>query len=294
MGTLIVRCYPTDLLLKAADHTYVECSTGARGWKCWGGKAGGMLLRSAPGSTNRANAVAGHNERAGITCYLVNGVCHQAANRILEQSHITVDGARGYSLSVSIFGVLGRRRGFLGACNAPFIAHPNVSGDLEECIGDMAPAPAATRGHLDFQDSEYMAGINRLYTQAGLEQRPGEEDLLEHQMAHFKRLVKHKFRLPNERIRPDSYGSLMAAREGFERQRIRAEANFAATGDGLVFVGRFDELTLEFQDDVAGILDERSYQTLFNLSKDDRIVLSDSSIVEQVYGGRPDPSGAVS
>lgn len=38
MGMLVVRHYPTKLFLKAADHTYVECGTGAQGWSCWGGK----------------------------------------------------------------------------------------------------------------------------------------------------------------------------------------------------------------------------------------------------------------
>jgi hypothetical protein len=49
---------------------------------------------------------------------------------------------------------------------------------------------------------------------------------------------------------------------------------------------------LEFQDEVAQVLDEQSYITLLNLSPDERIVLSDPEIVERTYGGRPDPRGA--
>jgi hypothetical protein len=82
MGTLVVKHYPTALFANAADHTYVECGTGGKAWSCWGGQTGGAVLRQATGSTKRADAIAEPNERAGITCYLINGVCHQAANRI--------------------------------------------------------------------------------------------------------------------------------------------------------------------------------------------------------------------
>src|SRR5215470_17682530 len=105
MGTLVAMRYPTVLALGAADHTYVRCGTGGKAWGCWGGKTGGSFLRSGPGSTNRADAIAEPNEHAGVTCYLVNGVCHQAANRILLPAAITVTGARGYSVSTAMYGV---------------------------------------------------------------------------------------------------------------------------------------------------------------------------------------------
>ncbi|MBC7894024.1 MAG: hypothetical protein H7066_01345 [Cytophagaceae bacterium] len=47
MGTLVARRYPTIRLLEAADHTYVECGTGGKAWKCWGGKTGGTAVRVA-------------------------------------------------------------------------------------------------------------------------------------------------------------------------------------------------------------------------------------------------------
>jgi hypothetical protein len=30
MGTLVVKYYPSKLFANAADHTYVECGTGAK------------------------------------------------------------------------------------------------------------------------------------------------------------------------------------------------------------------------------------------------------------------------
>ena len=108
MGILIAKHYPTKMVLKLADHTYVECGTGGKAWGCWGGKSGGTVLRKAPGSTKRADKIAQPDEKAGIKCYLINGVCHQAANRILLPAGITVRGARGYSVSEAIYGPYGR------------------------------------------------------------------------------------------------------------------------------------------------------------------------------------------
>ena len=74
MGQLIAWHYRTTLFAKLADHTYVTCGDRGKAWSCWGGKQGGTILRQGTGSTEQANAIAGTNERAGITCYLIN-VC---------------------------------------------------------------------------------------------------------------------------------------------------------------------------------------------------------------------------
>ena len=138
MGTLIAKKYPTKLFLKAADHTYVECSTGGKAWSCWGGKTGGTAFNSGTGSTRRADAIAESNEHAGITCYLVNGVCHQAANRILVSAGILVSTARGYALSQAVFGTYGRAG--VWPCSAPFNQQVGVTGDLPECSAAASPA----------------------------------------------------------------------------------------------------------------------------------------------------------
>lgn len=41
---------------------------------------------------------------------MVDGLCHQAANRILRSSALKVEKARGYKLSFSIYGHYGRRK----------------------------------------------------------------------------------------------------------------------------------------------------------------------------------------
>src|SRR5262245_5474911 len=133
MGDLVAKRYPAKLFANLADHTYVECGTGGKGWACWGGKNGGTELRRATGSTKRADEIAEPDEHAGITCYLINGVCHQAANRILLPASITVRGARGYEVSEALFGTYGRPGGFLGMCKAPFDQQAGTTGDLPEC-----------------------------------------------------------------------------------------------------------------------------------------------------------------
>lgn len=297
MGTLVVRHYPVKGM-KAADHTYVECGTGARGWGCWGGKTGGKFLRSATGSTKRADEVAKPNERAGITCYLINGVCHQAANRILDQSKITVDGAHGYSLSVSLFGVLGRKKGFFGLCKAPFDEFSAVTGDLPACVGDtIQPAGdddgvSFNPGRRDYEDVRYMSEVRDLYYRMNAEALESAEALFEDQMQHFRLFVNHKFGYPQDRVRPSEYHRVMVARESFERRRLRAEERFVETQDGLAFVQTFDELTLEFQDELVQALDGEAYFRLLNLRPDERIVLSDPDIVGEAYGGGTEPRGA--
>jgi hypothetical protein len=88
------------------DHTYAVSSCGLR-WGCRGRSVGGILLRSATGSSAIADCLAQSNGVAGIK-YGRTGVCHQIANRILHSAGITVAGCGGYITSVAFFGVYGR------------------------------------------------------------------------------------------------------------------------------------------------------------------------------------------
>src|SRR5262249_49242562 len=142
MGDLIAMRYPTELFANLADHTYVTC--GSKAWSCWGGKSGGTELRRGTGSTIRADEIAGANERAGITCYLINGVCHQAANRILLPAGITVRGARGYEVSEALFGPSGRAGATVELRKAPFDQPTGTTGDLSAST-PMAMKMAARR-----------------------------------------------------------------------------------------------------------------------------------------------------
>lgn len=91
-------------------------------WYCWGichrtppANEKARCLSSGEGSVTFALRTAAPNDQradAGLR-YGIHGVCHQIANRILYataiggQTPITVEGARGFELSVAMFGLYG-------------------------------------------------------------------------------------------------------------------------------------------------------------------------------------------
>jgi len=293
MGTLVAWHYPTALFADQADHTYVACGNGGKAWSCWGGKTGGNPLRSAPGSTLRADAIAEPNERANIKCYLVNGVCHQAANRILLPAGITVRGVRGYWLSEALYGTYGRPRGFLGFCEAPFHQHSGISGDLPQCAeaagGPPAPMPlAAAEAEPEPPGmASYLSQVNSLYAQAGAPGGGGAfaldaEEAGAFQLRLFGLLTDFKL---GEEYRQTSGGeALMAARGDFEQRRDEVERAFfyRETGVG-EFVAAYNELMIDFQRQSAEILPENGFRALLAESPETPVVLGDPEVARLAY-----------
>lgn len=288
MGTLIGWKYPTGAALNLADHTYVACGTGGKAWSCWGGKSGGTAFVQGPGSTRRADAIAGHNERAGITCYLVNGVCHQAANRILFPSATIVRGARGYWVSEAVYGTYGRPRGVLGLCRAPFHKHPTITGDLPECLptaGELRESAveseeeaADVRTYIEMVASLYDAVREPLLAEA-----LGPEDVMGFQLALFGRMVQ--FKLGSDFADYDRGQLLLAVRAELEDARFALEAQFARERMPVdEFTGRYNALIQEFQHRVAGVLDEQDYEALFELRRGDAVTLVDPDVARAAYG----------
>ena len=285
MGTLVVMCYPTVLAGGAADHTYVKCGTDRMAWDCWGGKTGGRELRRGEGSTQRADRIAEPNERGGITCYLVNGVCHQAANRILFPAGIFVRGARGYGLSVVIYGPYGRERGVLGTCLALFHQHPGVTGDLPACID--ASLRAASVPNFPPEEIErerrYFANVNETYSQAaslrGLQSSPDQVEFM-------LTLFTHKLELSLDpvKVKPVA-GKLRDLRAGAERSRIELEDAF---GEKRLaprqFVEESERQVKKLQNEFAATLDADDYQALLDLKPGELAGLADPDIVKQAYG----------
>lgn len=88
------------------DHTYAISSCGLN-WGCWGRSSGGISIGSGIGSSIIADCLSQPNSQAGIR-YGVTGVCHQTANRILHPAGpLTVATARGYPISVAVYGAYG-------------------------------------------------------------------------------------------------------------------------------------------------------------------------------------------
>ena len=294
MGTLVVMRYATKLFANLADHTYVECGTGGKAWGCWGGKTGGTELRRGTGSTRRANAIAEPNERAGIKCYLINGVCHQAANRILFPAEITVRGARGYDVSESLFGPFGRPRGPLGTCLSPFNQHPNVTGDLPECVESRAARQQVWRKAKELsaedrkRERKYIRGALSIYSKDERALRspkglPGP-DLARFHLKLF--MYKAQFSLGDQLDRTLS-ARLRDIRMSAEWSRMKIEDLFINKEMNVgEFVNALNKETILFQEAAANTLKRDQYKLLFGLKPGETVILADPRIVKKVYGGK--------
>lgn len=293
MGTLVAWHYPTGFFAGLADHTYVACGNGGKAWSCWGGKTGGIPLRQGIGSTLRADAIAEPDERANVKCYLVNGVCHQAANRILLPARMIVRGARGYWISEAMFGTYGRPRGARGFCKAPFHQHERVTGELPECRLGSGDMELGERGLREPEiESEtlgaYVAEVAAAYREiepALIAERVDEGDADSFQ-AHLFRLMID-FRLGDERAGSSQRETLVEARLSIEpRRREIEDAFFRHALSVRQFVDGINELTIELQERTSEILGERRYRALFDEGPEDRIVLADPAVAQAAYPTR--------
>lgn len=277
MGTLVAMKYPTKLFMKAADHTYVQCGNGGKAWGCWGGKTGGTAFNSGTGSTKRADCIAQPNERAGITCYLVNGVCHQAANRILLPASILVSAARGYSVSSALFGTYGKLG--IWPCRAPFNKCSGVTGDLPACKAVSSTARMPKLPLLEGEDKHTRA-IKLAYNKFD-QQEATPLQAMKFQADLFEREVKFRLgedlgavtkglRLAKESVELEHHGLVNA----LNQKRMKPAE----------FIKEFNKMTLKFQDDIATAINQKQYKKLLGMDRDERVVLADPDIIRSLYG----------
>lgn len=277
MGRLIAKRFRTSTMGYLADHTYVECGAG-RAWGCWGGKAGGKLLDSGVGSTNRANMIAGLDERAGITRYLIDGVCHQAANRILAPAGILVSNARGYWLSQFVFGAYGR---------STFNMHAGITGDLQECTTKAAEAVPITTFVSRTKDRERYREHALVRSNKAYQAHQQTLELTDLDLLNFnvRRFVLDVGILLDDALKPQSLAGLRNAKSSLELNLFELEAVLTSGRmNSAEFVRTFDESTDKFQDNAANVLNEREYQELFRESRDSRIRLTDPEAVDEAFG----------
>ena len=289
MGILKAMAYSTQMFANLADHTYVECGNGGKGWKCWGGKTGGKELRRGIGSTKRADKIAQPDEKAGIKCYLVNGVCHQAANRILLPAGITVRGARGYSISEALFGTYGRVR--FWPCHAPFNKYPTVKGDLLECIlshsKGMEEASFHVRSTSEKLDTQYIKGVLDIYEGAApafKSKSLAEGQSADLQLKLFMYMAEfHLGPMLNSRttkrimgIREDTEKAILKAQKFLEKRGVLKSEERTIHVD---YVEAFNKITIDFQEAMAKSMTVEQYKTLFDLEPEERIILADPRIV---------------
>ncbi len=286
MGILVAKKYPTRLFLKAADHTYVECGNGGMAWSCWGGKIHGTVFNSGTGSTKRANAIAEPNERAGISCYLVNGVCHQAANRILVPAGILVSAARGYALSQAIFGPYGRAG--VWPCSSPFNQHAGVSGDLAACAASATPMAAKSASSalpklaLSKVDRAQTRRIKSLYNRFDPKTSTAL-DALQLNIQVFERDLAYRFQ--DAALDQTAAKGLKLAKTAVETGHHQINADWTRQQMSPVeFVANFNRLTDRFQDDCANALKKTQYRRLLDLEPDERLTLADPDALDSAFG----------
>ncbi len=289
MGVLVAKAYPTILFAKAADHTYVECGTGRKGWSCWGGKSNGTEITRGIGSTLRADAIAQPDEKANIKCYLVNGVCHQAANRILLPAGKLVLNARGYGLSSTIFGPYGRE--LVWPCSSPFLQYPEISGDLPECVGSSEALESSVDTESAREESLFIQKSLNIYDRAGMsmavESGAGEEAMTETESAMiielFNLFVEYRLKSAVDATKMRELNSIRKPLE-LDIQQNRKEFSKEEKSP-LEFVLEFNRLVTEYQEKMKGLLAPADYQQLYNVDPtEDAIFLADPEIVKAAYG----------
>lgn len=271
MGTLVAKHYPINIfgIKGIADHTYVECGTGGRGWTCFGGKGGGAILRSGSGSTKRACRIAGRNETANINCYLLTGVCHQAANRILLPARITVRGAKGYGISEALYGPYGRT-GFLWWCRSNFDRYGSVKGDIEECIPPN-PVERSQSGASELEsESRYVAKAIRLYGEAKWQW----SDTLSRRL--FRHMIAHRIGTSIDDVLAKELVEMHSVVEN-ELQALMGQTQELSRS----YADEVSRITIDFQNKSASILGSSSsiYETLFDVGPGERVILADPNIV---------------
>ncbi|MDH0301855.1 MULTISPECIES: hypothetical protein [unclassified Pseudomonas] len=281
MGTLVAKKYPTKLFLKAADHTYVECGTGGKAWKCWGGNTGGTAFNHNSGSTHRADLIACPDQRAGITRYLIDGVCHQAANRILVPANILVSGARGYTLSSFIYGTYGR---------SVFERHTDAKGDIADCMARQAlsVAPSAAGAERSPREGKALSTEKALVrTSKTLYSRmqnriTSAQDALAFNMKAFERQLDN---MPLSNLSASSRQGLTDAKFNVETTLFTLDHERRLQNvDPTQMVERVNQMTLTFQDEAANALTARQYEQLFGVPVDERLILADPDIVSLAFG----------
>ncbi|MFA4968243.1 MAG: hypothetical protein WC540_01315 [Sulfuritalea sp.] len=291
MGTLVAMRIPSPLFANLADHTYVQCGTGRKAWGCFGRKVGGTLLRQGPSSTAQADQIAGPDECAGITCYFINGVCHQAANRILYPARFTVRGARGYSVSESLYGPYGRPRGIFGLCRAPFERHEDVSGDIPECR-DVEPLKAGPIREIPAtlpEERAYLEKALDIYSRVS-DIRQGimtfktidDDQFVDFQLELFMHRVDFVF---SSRLEETDAKAISEIRRNIEFKRLAIEGQFERNVlKPQEFVEAIDQEVATFQTEIANALTPQLYKEFFGLKPGELVLLSDPEIIRRVYG----------
>lgn len=110
-----------------------------------------------------------------------------------------------------------------------------------------------------------------------------EEDGNGFQLRLFDLMIDFKLGSEADRARPallDHRRSIEGRRREIEEAFLRHELSVRQ------FVEAFNELTVELQDRVAGTLTDERYRQLFELPREERMVVADPAVAEAAYPAR--------
>jgi hypothetical protein len=136
----------------------------------------------------------------------------------------------------------------------------------------------------DDSESRYLRGVLAMYREA--QPLMTAETIPQADAERFGlRLFMHmaEFRL-GPRLDADLSSGLAQVHHKIERMRSEAEEAFAAGRMApREFVSIFNMATMTFQEEMAGLMSPEQYRALFDLERDERVVLADREIVERVF-----------
>jgi hypothetical protein len=203
---------------------------------------------------------------------------------------MTVRGARGYSISEALFGTYGRVG--IWPCKSPFDQYASVSGDLAECDESRLSARAAKAARpraltaTEKLDWHYINGVLQIYEEATPTIKSRSVTAAEATAFHLKLFMyMAEFNL-GPMLGKRLAKRLKQLRNATERKRLKLEQPFAkGEARSEEFVAAFNQVTLDFQDEMADAMTPEQYVTMFDLRPDERVVLADQKIVARAFKG---------
>ncbi|HEX5759591.1 MAG TPA: hypothetical protein VF121_10385 [Thermoanaerobaculia bacterium] len=181
----------------------------------------------------------------------------------------------------------GRPRGVLGLCKAPFHKHSTITGDLPECLsmpGELRESAVESEEEAP-EVQTYIETVASLYDAVReplLAEALSVADGKRFQMTLFSWMVQFKLGPDFTDSTPGSL--LLSTRSDLEDARFVLETQFAREKMPVdEFTSSYNALIQEFQRRAANVLDESSYERLFELTPGDWVALGDPDASRAAY-----------
>ena len=229
---------------KTFDHTFVHTVNESTGeiqkFACNGRSDGGNLICSAYGDVGLSEIIAAgevvdnvNQGTAGIV-YLLTGVCHQIANRILAPSKMLVQDVGGYSISQALYGDYGH---YYSPIKNYLLDETDYYGKQHNLAFKLIETKI-TESDYNLKSISYMIGYK-----------------LGYDFSEISTLVK----------------IFLKARNNIKKNSESIQYKNMSDTEILQFVQRINTIAIELQNNCANILSDDNYLKLFDLPKNNVI-----------------------